>query len=208
MLVTFSPVGVAIEEVQVRARKPVNDAGENLHGYSSVLQIDRHPAPVGSVSALVEQQPGIAFAGQGGLFQTVSIRGVSRHRAGNYYLDIPLTTERRAGTGPGNEASLSWGGSGVDNAQSLRLTGEQAYLGISHQSPNSAETPTCSLEAEVEQVDCAAFSNRKCVEDVTAFAPFVATSLGFPGPVVNGINTWLSGGDEIPTEAFVARHLE
>lgn len=38
---------------------------------------------------------------------------------------------------------------------------------------------------------------------VAAIDSFVSTSLGFPGPVVNGINTWLSGDDEIPTEAFV-----
>ena len=37
---------------------------------------------------------------------------------------------------------------------------------------------------------------------VAQFASFVATSLGFPGPVVDGINTWLSGDDEMPPEAF------
>jgi pimeloyl-ACP methyl ester carboxylesterase len=34
-------------------------------------------------------------------------------------------------------------------------------------------------------------------------ASFVATSMGFAGPIVDGINTWLTGTDEIPAEAFV-----
>ena len=37
---------------------------------------------------------------------------------------------------------------------------------------------------------------------VAQFASFVATSLGFPGPVIDGVNTWLSGDDDIPAEAF------
>lgn len=37
---------------------------------------------------------------------------------------------------------------------------------------------------------------------IASFASFVATSLGFPGPVEEGIETWLSGDDEIPQEAF------
>lgn len=37
---------------------------------------------------------------------------------------------------------------------------------------------------------------------VARFAGFLSTSLGFPGPMTNGVNTWLSGDDEIPAEAF------
>ncbi|MEZ5570837.1 MAG: hypothetical protein R3E64_02345 [Halioglobus sp.] len=35
-----------------------------------------------------------------------------------------------------------------------------------------------------------------------AVASFVATSLGFDGPVVNGVTTWLSKGEQIPAVAF------
>ncbi len=34
-------------------------------------------------------------------------------------------------------------------------------------------------------------------------ASFLATSLGFDGPVVDGVQTWLSKGEDIPAEAFV-----
>lgn len=37
---------------------------------------------------------------------------------------------------------------------------------------------------------------------VAQFASFVATSLGYPGPLNGDINTWLSGDDEIPEAAF------
>jgi pimeloyl-ACP methyl ester carboxylesterase len=35
-----------------------------------------------------------------------------------------------------------------------------------------------------------------------AVASFVATSLGFDGPVVNGVSTWLSKGEDIPEAAY------
>jgi hypothetical protein len=37
---------------------------------------------------------------------------------------------------------------------------------------------------------------------IASLASFVATSLGFPGPEVDGIQTWLTGDDDIPAEAF------
>jgi pimeloyl-ACP methyl ester carboxylesterase len=38
---------------------------------------------------------------------------------------------------------------------------------------------------------------------VASVASFVATSVGFPGPEVDGVKTWLTGDEEIPAEAFV-----
>ena len=43
-------------------------------------------------------QEGDALNGQGGLFQTYAIRGLSRHRVGSSFLGVPIYTERRAGT--------------------------------------------------------------------------------------------------------------
>lgn len=37
---------------------------------------------------------------------------------------------------------------------------------------------------------------------IARFASFVATSVGFPGPELDGIRTWLTGDDEMPTEAL------
>lgn len=51
-----------------------------------------------NIAQVMQQQSGIALSGQGGLFQTISIRGLSRQRVANFYLDIPILTERRAGT--------------------------------------------------------------------------------------------------------------
>jgi iron complex outermembrane receptor protein len=50
-----------------------------------------------SLSDLVSALPGVSENGQGGLFQVVSIRGVSRHRVTNMIAGMRLTSERRAG---------------------------------------------------------------------------------------------------------------
>ncbi len=50
-----------------------------------------------SVLSLVEQAPGVSANGQGGLFQTWSIRGVAKHRIKTLVEGVPIITERRAG---------------------------------------------------------------------------------------------------------------
>lgn len=52
----------------------------------------------GSVDELLRSQPGVSLAGQGGLFQGVTLRGVSRQRLHWRVEDIPIRTERRSGT--------------------------------------------------------------------------------------------------------------
>ncbi len=46
---------------------------------------------------LITEIPGVTENGQSGLFQTYSIRGVSRQRVLTYLSDIPIKAERRAG---------------------------------------------------------------------------------------------------------------
>ena len=54
--------------------------------------------PFTNLADLLSTQPGLAYAGQGGLLQTVSIRGISGQRVANFLGDIPIQSERRAGT--------------------------------------------------------------------------------------------------------------
>jgi len=56
------------------------------------------PVPVSSLADLARQQPGIAYAGQGGLLQVIAIRGISGQQVANFWGDIPILSERRAGT--------------------------------------------------------------------------------------------------------------
>jgi outer membrane receptor protein involved in Fe transport len=87
-----------LEQIRVTARKPaISAAGEQL-GFTTVVRPDELAAPPRDLAELAVSQPGVSYAGQGGLLQTVSIRGLSRARVGSFYLDIPILTERRAGT--------------------------------------------------------------------------------------------------------------
>ena len=86
------------EEVLVTGRKQVlGDSGDSL-SFISITDASQVAAPPQTIAELAVSQPGVAYTGQGGLFQTLAIRGLSRDRVGSFYLDIPLLTERRAGT--------------------------------------------------------------------------------------------------------------
>ena len=87
-----------LEEVTVTGRKPSDAAGEALHGFTSFLESETNATPPANLADLLRTQPGVALNGQGGLFQTVSVRGLARQRVGTFFLDLPVTTERRAGT--------------------------------------------------------------------------------------------------------------
>ncbi|MDQ7048213.1 MAG: TonB-dependent receptor [Enterobacterales bacterium] len=50
-----------------------------------------------NLTSLIESIPGVAENGQPGLYQVVSIRGVSRQRILTLFEDVRLTSERRAG---------------------------------------------------------------------------------------------------------------
>ena len=87
-----------LEQVVVSGRKPVAADGEDVHGFTSYTRMDELLTAPANLAEVVNKQPGVAYTGQGGLFQTVSIRGLARQRVGSYFLDIPLLSERRAGT--------------------------------------------------------------------------------------------------------------
>ena len=50
------------------------------------------------LATLFEQSPAVNLIGQGGLFQTISIRGFARWRVQTLVEGVPIYTERRAGT--------------------------------------------------------------------------------------------------------------
>ncbi len=87
-----------LEQVVVTGRKPATAEGDSLHGFTSYVNLEQDLSSPVNLASVVDRQPGVAFSGQGGLFQTVSIRGLSRQRVGNFFMDVPLLSERRAGT--------------------------------------------------------------------------------------------------------------
>lgn len=51
-----------------------------------------------SLTEIFNQQEGLGFVGQGGMFQVISVRGLSGWRVRSMLADIPIMTERRAGS--------------------------------------------------------------------------------------------------------------
>jgi iron complex outermembrane receptor protein len=85
-----------LEEIEVRARRPQH-TGDSALLAAPILPTDA-PAPAGTIADLAQLQPGIAFAGQGGLLQTLSIRGLSGQQVANFWGEVPILGDRRAGT--------------------------------------------------------------------------------------------------------------
>ncbi len=88
----------ALEHITVRARE-ARGAWTNVDSLlTAPLSPRQQPAPVLSLADLAQLQPSIALAGQGGLLQTVSIRGISGQQVANFWSNLPILSDRRAGT--------------------------------------------------------------------------------------------------------------
>jgi len=61
------------------------------------VSIDDAVTPPDSILSFIENTPGVSANGQGGMFQTYSIRGIAKHRIRSLVDGIPIITERRAG---------------------------------------------------------------------------------------------------------------
>lgn len=97
-LLTLAPKQEVFEDVVVTARPDPLDALETLSAASSSTRPDEEAAPPATVVELVEDVPGVAMSGQGGLFQAYSIRGVAGQRVRTSVGGARIVTERRAGS--------------------------------------------------------------------------------------------------------------
>jgi hypothetical protein len=117
------------EEIAVSA----NRGEENFSPVSvaaDVLRPEESTAPPGRLTELVAELPGVAENGQGGIFQTYSIRGVSRLRVLTLIAGMRIVGERRAGV----SASLRFGGPGWGRAAvspDLRRSGGRGGIRLS-----------------------------------------------------------------------------
>jgi len=71
--------------------------GERFAFDSVKIEFDSAPFPPNNIRELISRIPGVDANGQGGDFQTFSIRGVSRQRIQTRIGDAPIVSERRAG---------------------------------------------------------------------------------------------------------------
>lgn len=84
------------EEIAVTA-SPGEDNFAPVSVDASVVDPDALAAPPSSLTEMVAEAPAVSQNGQGGLFQTYSIRGVSRQRVMTLVAGMRIVGERRAG---------------------------------------------------------------------------------------------------------------
>lgn len=85
------------DDIAVEARQGSREQFAPVGFAASVLQESDRPVAPAALTDLVLAAPGVAENGQGGLFQVVSIRGLSRQRVLTRVAGIPVVAERRAG---------------------------------------------------------------------------------------------------------------
>jgi outer membrane receptor protein involved in Fe transport len=84
------------EEIAVTAT-PGEDNFSPVSLATSVIEPDELPAPPSTLTEMVIEAPAVSENGQGGIFQTYSIRGISRQRVMTLISGMRIVGERRAG---------------------------------------------------------------------------------------------------------------
>ncbi len=132
------------EEIAVSA----NRGEENFSPVSvaaDVLRPEEAAAPPGRLTELVAELPGVAENGQGGIFQTWSIRGVSRLRVLTLVSGMRIVGERRAGVSGSFIDPLLMGSVDVLRGPSSTYYGSGALGGVVQLFPRAFDGPV--LEA-------------------------------------------------------------
>ena len=132
------------EEIAVSA----NRGEENFSPISvaaDVLRPEEAAAPPGRLTELVAELPGVAENGQGGIFQTFSIRGVSRLRVLTLVSGMRIVGERRAGVSASFVDPLLMGSVDVLRGPSSTYYGSGALGGVVQLFPRDFDGP--ALEA-------------------------------------------------------------
>ena len=128
------------EEIAVSA----NRGEENFSPVSiaaDVLRPEGSTAPPGTLTELVAELPGVAENGQGGIFQTYSIRGVSRLRVLTLVSGMRIVGERRAGVSASFIDPLLIGSVDVLRGPSSTYYGSGALGGVVQLFPRAFDGP-------------------------------------------------------------------
>lgn len=97
LVVALEPKQEVYEEIVVTAQRGGGDAFAPVAIASTVIRAEDRAVAPSTLLELVEGAPGVAENGQGGIFQTFSIRGVARQRVMTLIDGMRVTGERRAG---------------------------------------------------------------------------------------------------------------
>lgn len=95
--IRLQPRQEVYEEITVSATRDASGTFQPVSVAASSLRPGRKAAPPARFVDVIEGVPGVAESGQGGHFQTFSVRGVAGQRVLNLFAGAPIFTERRAG---------------------------------------------------------------------------------------------------------------
>lgn len=95
--IAMVPKQQVFDEIVVTANRESSGSIQPLSVPTSSTAAADRPVPVADVVELVDGIPGVAEAGQGGLFQAYSIRGTGGQRVMTLVAGTRIVTERRAG---------------------------------------------------------------------------------------------------------------
>lgn len=97
LAVVLFPRQEVFDEITVSATRDAAGAFQPVSVAATSVQPTERPAPPSTLQEVIEGVPGVAESGQGGLFQTYSVRGIAGQRVLNLLAGARLVTERRAG---------------------------------------------------------------------------------------------------------------
>lgn len=95
--IRLEPRQEVYEEITVSATRDASGTFQPVSVAASSIRPGRKAAPPTRFVDVIEGVPGVAESGQGGHFQTFSVRGLGGQRVLNLFAGAPIVTERRAG---------------------------------------------------------------------------------------------------------------
>jgi iron complex outermembrane receptor protein len=134
----------AKQEVYEKIAVSANRGEENFSPISvaaDVLRPEEPASPPTTLTELVAELPGVAENGQGGIFQSYSIRGVSRLRVLTLVAGMRIVGERRAGVSASFMDPLLLGSIDVLRGPSSTYYGSGALGGVVQLFPRTFEGP-------------------------------------------------------------------
>ncbi len=95
--IRLEPRQEVYEEITVSATRDASGVFQPVSVAASSIRPGRKGAPPARFVDVIEGVPGVAESGQGGHFQTFSVRGLGGQRVLSLFAGAPIVTERRAG---------------------------------------------------------------------------------------------------------------
>jgi iron complex outermembrane receptor protein len=87
----------SIEKINVYANRQYFEESSNRYSQQDFVNVEVQSNLARTIADYIEVTPGVSLNGQGGLFQSYSIRGFSRSRIRSEVDGVPIFTDRRAG---------------------------------------------------------------------------------------------------------------